>query len=278
MKSLPLALTLALAAPAALAAPSRSSVKEVADPLGTRGTLMINGRYDLWTSDVPLPGQPRLLEGSAPGVALSTDLYGKHLGFSLSFRALSTDALMADERELENSSFTLVEVQPDFNVVLVNANSLFLSAGATVSVRFNSLQMNEAFSRSVSAWYMAVAGANLRARYFITPHFYATATASVGFFGIAGQWVAAGVTTNPNGPPTIPPTSTPQAFFNEGSLESPFVVNGLAAVSFRPFEWFAATAGVAYRSASYTVAEETRERGDASESDLQPFVGVDFLY
>lgn len=246
-----------------------------ADPLGTRGTVTANGRYTLWTVEVPIPGNPALMKGSAIGGAMSTDLYGRMLGFDLGYRVLSSNTVDGDGRVLsEKSSYTAIEVQPGFNYVFVNSTPLFLSAGVGANARINLMNVDETLARSLGMWTTISAGPNVRARLFLGPNFYLTGSAFVGLVKVAGFWTAAGLNAS---------TAPPQAFYNKGSLEGLFVINGSASLAWRPLEWFAVSAGFAYRQASFTVTEEdasgnTRERGTGTENDLQPFAGVEFLY
>jgi hypothetical protein len=255
---------------------SRSEDAPTADPLGTRGTVTANGRYTLWSVDVPIPGNPRLMQGAAIGGYMSTDLYGRRLGFDLGYRVLTTNAVNAGGRDLsENSSYTAIEVQPDFNYALINSTPFFLSAGIGANARINVMNLDETFARSLGSWTTIAAGPNVRARLFLGPNFYATGSLFVGLVKVAGLWTAAGINAS-----TVPP----QAFYEKGGLEGIFVINGMASFAWRPLEWFAVSAGFGYRESSFTVvtAEDasgnTRELGAGTESDLQPFAGVEFLY
>lgn len=254
---------------------SPSEDAPTADPLGTRGTVTANGRYTLWSVEVPIPGNPRLMKGTAIGGAMSTDLYGRRLGFDLGYRVLSTNTVNADGRDLtESSSYTAFELQPDFNYVLVNTTPFFLSAGIGANARVNVLNLDETFARSLGAWTTISAGPNARARLFLGPNFYVTGSVFVGLLDVAGLWTAAGINAA-----TVPP----QAFYEKGNLEGLFVINGSASLAWRPLEWFAVSAGVGYRKSSYTVtaqdsAGNKRELGTANESDVQLFAGVEFLY
>lgn len=255
---------------------SRSGDAPTADPLGTRGTVTANARYTLWSVEVPIPGNPRLMQGSAIGGFLSTDLYGRRLGFDLGYRMLSTNAVNADGRALsEDSSYTAIELQSDFNYVFVNSTPVFLSAGIGANARINVMNLDEPFARSLGSWSTVAAGPNVRARFFLGPNFYVTGSAFVGFVKVAGLWTAAGINAS-----TVPP----QAFYEKGGLEGLFVINGAASLAWRPFEWFALSAGFGYRKSTFQVVTEadasgnTRELGAANESDLQPFAGVEFLY
>jgi len=252
----------------------RSESSESADPLGTRGTVTANGRYTLWTVEVPIPGNPALMKGSAIGGAMSTDLYGRMLGFDLGYRVLSSNTVDADGRVLsEKSSYTAIEVQPGFNYVFVNSTPLFLSAGIGANARINLMNVDETLARSLGMWTTLSAGPNVRARLFLGPNFYLTGSAFVGLVKVAGFWTAAGLNAS---------TAPPQAFYNKGNLDGLFVINASASLAWRPLEWFAVSAGFAYRQASFTVTEDasgtTRERGKGTENDLQPFAGVEFLY
>ncbi len=255
---------------------SRSSDAPTADPLGTRGTVTASGRYTLWSVEVPIPGNPRLMKGSAIGGSMSTDLYGRRLGFDLGYRVLSTNVVDADGRNLsEDSSYTAFEAQADFNYVLVNSTPVFLSVGVGANARVNVLNLDETFAHSLGAWTTIAAGPDVRARFFLGPNFYVTGSVFVGFVNVAGFWTAAGLNAS-----TVPP----QAFYEKGGLDGLFVINGAASLAWRPLEWFAVSAGFGYRKSSYTVVTEkdangeTREIGAANESDLQPFAGVEFLY
>jgi hypothetical protein len=255
---------------------SRSEGSPTADPLGTRGTVTVNGRYTLWSVEVPIPGNPTLMQGSAIGGYMSTDLYGRRLGFDLGYRVLSTNGVNADGRDLsERSSYTAIELQPDFNYVLINSTPLFLSAGLGANARINVMNMDETFARSLGSWTTISAGPNVRARLFLGPNFYATGSVFVGLLKVAGLWTAAGINVS-----TVPP----QAFYEKGGLDGLFIINGAASVAWRPFEWFAVSAGFGYRKSSFTVVTEadsngnTRELGSGNESDLQPFAGVELLY
>ncbi|WP_309895943.1 hypothetical protein [Archangium sp.] len=255
---------------------SRSEDAPTADPLGTRGTVTANARYTLWSVEVPIPGNPRLMQGSAIGGSMSTDLYGRRLGFDLGYRVLSTNAVNADGRALsEDSSYTAIELQSDFNYVLFNSTPVFLSAGIGANARINVMNLDEPFARSLGSWTTIAAGPNVRARFFLGPNFYVTGSAFVGFVKVAGLWTAAGINAS-----TVPP----QAFYEKGGLEGLFVINGAASLAWRPFEWFALSAGFGYRKSSFQVVTEadasgnTRELGAANENDLQPFAGVEFLY
>ncbi|HZI05411.1 MAG TPA: hypothetical protein VEZ71_15370 [Archangium sp.] len=246
-----------------------------ADPLGTRGTVTANGRYTIWSVEVPIPGNPKLMQGSAIGGYMSTDLYGRMLGFDLGYRVLSTNAITADGRTLpETTSYTAFEVQPGFNYVFVNSAPLFLSAGIGANARVNLMNVDETLARSLGMWSTISAGPNVKARLFLGPNFYLTGSVFAGLLKVAGFWTAAGLNAS---------TAPPAAFYNKGDLEGLFVINGSASLAWRPLEWFAVSAGFGYRQASFTVTEQdasgnTRERGAGSENDLQPFAGVEFLY
>ncbi|WP_375770167.1 hypothetical protein NR798_04555 [Archangium gephyra] len=246
-----------------------------ADPLGTRGTVTANGRYTLWSVEVPIPGNPKLMKGSAIGGSMSTDLYGRMLGFDLGYRVLTTNAINGDERELpETTSYTAFEVQPGFNYVFVNSTPFFLSAGIGANARVNLMNVDEPLARSLGMWSTISAGPNVRTRLFLGPNFYLTGSLFVGLLKVAGFWTAAGLNAA---------TAPPAAFYNKGDLEGLFVINGAASLAWRPLEWFAVSAGFGYRQGSFTVTEKdasgnTRERGSANETDLQPFAGVEFLY
>lgn len=263
-------------APEAVAAPVVPAERLLADPLKTRGTVMTSLRLTTWKTAVPLPGIPSELNGDAPAIFFSTDLYGRRLGFDLSYRLLNTERVAANGDALQNTKALFVEVQPDFNVVLMNRQPLFVSAGMGLNARLNVVDLDESFSRSVASWHTVVGGVDARARIYLGRYAYATGSVFVGFLPITGQWQSAGVTTfdisgQPDGPP---PTGSPQPYFESGSLSKFATVNGLAAVSVRPLEWIAANAGLAVRTASFQVDG----RGPAQETDFQPFVGVDFLY
>jgi hypothetical protein len=255
---------------------SRSEDAATADPLGTRGTVTIHGRYTLWSVEVPIPGNPRQMQGSAIGGSMSTDLYGRRLGFDLGYRVLSTNAVQADGRALtESSSYTAFEVQPDFNYVFLNTTPVFLSAGIGANARVNVMNLEESFARSLGSWTTIAAGPNVRARFFLGPNFYVTGSVFVGLLKVAGLWTAAGINAT-----TVPP----QAFYENGGLEGMFILNGSASFAWRPFEWFAVSAGFGYRKSNFTVVTEpdsngnTREIGPGTENDIQPFAGVEFLY
>lgn len=253
----------------------RDKDQNVADPWNTRGTLMLDARLVSWRTDVPLPGLPSSLEGTAPAVFLSTDLYGRHLGFDLSYRALSTETLRSNGMQL-NGRMALAEVQPDFNVVVVNRKPLFLSAGIGLNVRLNVVDIDESFSRAVASWQTITLGANVRARAYLGRRLYATGSLFVGALPLLGSWQSAGVTSfDVSGPPMGGfPMGTPQPYFETGSITNPLVVNFWAAASARPLEWLAVTAGLALRRSSF----DLEGRGSANELDVQPFAGVDFLY
>jgi hypothetical protein len=248
-----------------------------ADPLGTRGAVTANGRYTLWSVEVPIPGNPKLMKGSGMGGYLSTDLYGQRLGFDLGYRVLSTNGVNADGTDLSaSSSYTALEVQPDFNIVLFNSTPFFLSAGIGANARVNVMNMDESLAHSLGSWATIAAGPNVRMRLFLGPNFYLTGSAFVGLLNVAGLWTAAGINASS--------TTPPQAFYEKGGLDGIFVINGAASLAWRPLEWFAVSAGCGYRKSSFTVVTDAdssgnrRELGSGNESDLQPFAGVEFLY
>lgn len=249
----------------------------VADPYETRGAVMLTGRYNVWSASVPLPGHPETLSGSGVALALSTDMYGRILGFDLGFRVMNDVAPSADGSELsEKSSFTLFEVQPEISYALFNKAPLFLGVGAGVNVRTNVLALDDLPSRALTNWTSVAAGPSARLRYFFGKSLHVTAAVHVSLLRLGGSWTAAGVSTVGAGGP-------PQAFFRSGDLEQLFVANGMMAVAWRPLEFLAVTAGVSYRVASFRVMEREldgrlKELGGGSESDLQPFLGLELLF
>lgn len=271
--------TLKLAVLAALsvaATPAEAKRGSVADPYDTRGAVMLTGRYNVWSAAVPLPGHPEVLSGSGVALALSTDMYGRVLGFDLGFRLMNNMAPNADGSALsDKSSFTLFEVQPEISYALINSEPFFLGLGGGLNVRTNVLALDESPSRALTNWTSVGAGPSARLRYFFGKSLHVTAAVHVSLLRLAGSWTAAGVSTiGPGGP---------QAFFRSGDLENLFVANAMVAAAWRPLEFLAITGGLGYRSAGFRVMEREidgrlKELGAGSESDLQPFAGLELLF
>lgn len=244
---------------------SVTAPRTTADPWRTSGATSMTGAPAA-AVDARMPtrnGTRSRFRGDAQAGGLGIHLGGRWLAFDLEIVG-AYDRKFAGPVGEAGTTFTSGEARAGFTGVIWNSSGVFVAIGPSIEGRATALGSLDQGSEGAASWQAVFAGPEMRARVFAGPRLYVSANVFAGVESLGGGWQAARASD----------AITGEEIINSGALESGDVISGAAAIAMRPMEWLAISGGAAWRNATYRF-----ERGDTgTETNLRPYLGLDFLY
>lgn len=231
---------------------------QVADPWFTRASVSAQGGLSSWSTSMPVPGLDASDRGQGNAGRLAIDIYGRRLGFNLALGGTLAQRAAAPVDGAEGSSMSNGEISLAFTYAIANSEGFFLGVGPGFEARLTALGTMETGNEAFASWQTFTPGADVRARYFVSPRVFFTGAAFLAPATVSGNWQAVDAATSQ---------------VESGTIRGGHVLAGAVSASVRPAEWVALSGGLAVRDASYRM-----ENGTGREGGIRPYVGLELLY